>query len=96
MVFKNQIYSAVPKRPRQSGFTLVELMVVILIIAVLALLVFGLSSKMVQKAKKVASINAMRQVSAGTLSYSTENNGSLNRVIFPGENTKLAAGGTIA
>jgi prepilin-type N-terminal cleavage/methylation domain-containing protein len=90
MSSKNPIRrSAVPKRNRQLGFTLVELMVVIAIVAVLALIVFGLSSKMIQKAKKVASVNGMRQVAVGTLSYATENNGSLSRVIFSGENTIL-------
>jgi prepilin-type N-terminal cleavage/methylation domain-containing protein len=89
MLSKNSIRSAASPRSLLSGFTLVELLIVIAIIAVLALLVFGLSSKMVQKARKVASINGMRQVAVGTLSYSSENNGSLNRVIFTGENTIL-------
>ncbi len=89
MFSKNPIYSSVSKKPRQLGFTLVELLVVILIIAVLALLVFGLSSKMVQKAKKVASINSMRQVAVATLAYTSENNGKLNRVIDKGETSLL-------
>lgn len=67
-----------------------ELLVVIAIIAVLALLVFGMSSKMLQKAKKVASINSMRQVAVGTLSYSTENNGAINRVVFTSDASVLA------
>jgi prepilin-type N-terminal cleavage/methylation domain-containing protein len=82
--------SLLSKKARHPGFTLVELMIVIVIIAVLALLVFGLSSRMAQKAKKVNSISAMRQVAAGTLSYATENNGSLNRVIFPSDTALLA------
>lgn len=92
MQSQNPVCSAIPKNRRQPGFTLVELLIVIVIVAVLALLVFGMSSKMLQKAKKTASINSMRQVALATTVYTSENNGDLLRVIYPSD-TKLLSGG---
>lgn len=77
--------------PRRPGFTLLELLIVIVIIAALAALIMGMSRKMTEKAQRIASISSMRQVAAGTLAYTTENNGELNRLLT-GEETILHGG----
>ena len=61
-----------------AGFTLVELLVVILIIAVLATLAIYASRNVKQKAYQVKALNSIRQVSAFNTAYSTENNGDIN------------------
>ncbi len=66
-----------------------ELLIVIVIIVVIAVLALGMYRKVMMKAKIVASTSGMRQVSVGTLNYSVENQGALNRVIFSNENELL-------
>ena len=82
MLSKNPSCNAVPKNRRNPGFTLVELLIVIAIIAVLALLVFGLSSKMMDKARRVSALSALRQVATANLAYSAENSGNINTIRF--------------
>ncbi|MEP4079663.1 type II secretion system protein [Haloferula sp.] len=54
---------------RTRGFTLVELMVVIVIVTVLASLVFMFSNRAMNKAEKVTAIQQMRDLSAGMEAY---------------------------
>ena len=58
----------------RRGFTLVEIMVVIAIIAVLATLIFSISGKMLLKAEKVACTSLVRNFSVAIISYESEHN----------------------
>lgn len=58
----------------RRGFTLVEIMVVIAIIAVLAALVFSVAGKMILKAEKVACTGLMRDISISLTSYESDFN----------------------
>jgi prepilin-type N-terminal cleavage/methylation domain-containing protein len=82
MRIENLNDSAVPKRACRPGFTLMELLIVIAILAVLALLIFGLTTKMMQKAKRTSAISAMRQVTSANIAYSAENFGNINTIRF--------------
>lgn len=82
---KNPICAAVPKNRRQPGFTLVELLIVIVIIAALAALIFGMSKKMIQKAQRVNALSALKQVATANVAYSTENFGNINTMRFTGD-----------
>lgn len=68
-------------RPR--GFTLVEVMVTISIIAVLALVVLVMTRRIQASALQAKALNSMRQVSVGNTGYSMENNGDINVVLDP-------------
>ena len=61
-------------RPISHGFTLVEILVVIAIIAVLASLVYSIAGKMMLKAEKVACTALMRDVSLSLISYEADFN----------------------
>ena len=61
-----------------KGFTLVELLVVISIIAALAALLFSLIGKMREKAYQVNALSSIRQVGVGCVAFSAENNGDIN------------------
>jgi prepilin-type N-terminal cleavage/methylation domain-containing protein/prepilin-type processing-associated H-X9-DG protein len=61
----------------RRGFTLVELMVVIVIIAVLASLVFMGARRLKDKAAMVTAMNNMKQVVTGAQTFSSENNGAI-------------------
>jgi prepilin-type N-terminal cleavage/methylation domain-containing protein len=66
------------KEPRKfhkfnAAFTVVELLVVITIIAVLAALLFSLSSRMQNKASSAISVSNLRQIGAAIAAYATEN-----------------------
>lgn len=64
---------------KRDGFTLVELMVVIVIVVVLASLVFALSKRAIKSANSVKDMAAMRQVYQTLPMYAADNNG-----YFPG------------
>jgi prepilin-type N-terminal cleavage/methylation domain-containing protein len=72
--------TAYPKS--RVGFTLVELLIVIVIIAVLAALIMGLNRKMSEKAQKVNAMSVLKQVANANIGYSTENSGKINTVRF--------------
>lgn len=61
-----------------SGFTLVELLVVILIIAVLATLAIFATQNIKQKAYQTKALNSIRQISTGNVAFSIENNADIN------------------
>lgn len=75
-------------RNRDRGFTLVELLVVILIIGALAGLFFSLIGKMRDKAYQVNALSAMRQVGIGNVAFSAENNGDINTLKYDGDPTE--------
>lgn len=56
------------------GFTLVELLVVIAIVAALAALVFSVTTKAIQKARKTSCTNLMRNMEISLESYMMEQN----------------------
>lgn len=72
-----------PPFQRQRGFTLVELLVVIVIIAVLAGLTFALVGKIKQKAYRATALSSLSQVATFNMAYATENNGNINTYRWP-------------
>lgn len=64
---------------RPSGFTLVELLVVITIIVVLAALSFSGYSFTMKKVRMGTTMDNMRQLATGTLLYSQDHNGCIPR-----------------
>lgn len=61
---------------RSHGFTLVELLVVIAMIAVLATITVTMTFRFRKSADRTSSINALRQIQLGNISYAMEHNGS--------------------
>ena len=59
---------------RKTGFTLLELLVVIGIVAILASLLLTAVSLAVGKARRVACMNNLRQISLGVRMYSDDSN----------------------
>ncbi len=64
-----------PIHRRTSGFTLVELLVVISIIAVLATLTFLGFTRMRAAADKATTVSNIRQLQGANQSYATDHNG---------------------
>ncbi len=60
-----------------KGFTLVEILVVVTIIAILAALIFPLASKMVAEGHKAKCTSNLRQISAAIMSYAADNDGKI-------------------
>lgn len=65
------------KNRRQNGFTLVEMLVTIVLIAVLGGLGYTCVTKAREKTRTVVEINAARNLVTGYLGYTTENSGLL-------------------
>lgn len=70
---------------RNRGFTLVELLVVISILAVLAGLVLALTRNVKAKAYEANALSSLRQVATFNVAYSTENNGDINTMRYGGD-----------
>ncbi|HET6247060.1 MAG TPA: type II secretion system protein [Tepidisphaeraceae bacterium] len=68
--------SSFPVRLR-SGFTLLELLVVIGIILVLAGLIYPITTRVIQQSRAVRCASQERQIYAATMSYVMDNNGYL-------------------
>lgn len=69
-----------PNRPgwiRNLGFTLVEVLVVISIIAVLAIVSLSIAGKMRKVASSAVCVTHMRQIASGIVSYTQDRNGRL-------------------
>lgn len=65
------------KTRTRHGFTITELLIVIVIVGVLAAILFSLAGKMKTNAEKAACVGNMRNVGNAMVSYSAENNGFL-------------------
>jgi prepilin-type N-terminal cleavage/methylation domain-containing protein len=75
-----------PRNPIfRRGFTLVELLVVITMVAVLAVMVAGVSLKIREKAKRATATSALRQTAIANVGYSVENFGNINTVRYVGD-----------
>lgn len=72
-LMKKNPHPFTPPRSHTSGFTLVELLVVITIIIVLAALTFSVTSKIRVAAAKTKSINQMRNIHVAVASYTADN-----------------------
>lgn len=70
---------------QSNGFTLVELLVVITIIAVLAGVVIAMVGRVKASAQRANAMSSIRQVATFNLAYAAENNGNLNIYRFPGD-----------
>jgi prepilin-type processing-associated H-X9-DG protein/prepilin-type N-terminal cleavage/methylation domain-containing protein len=64
-----------PRNTRQTGFTLTEVLVVILIVVVLAALLFPLFRGMRENGRAAVCVNNLQQIGIGLNSYISENNG---------------------
>jgi prepilin-type N-terminal cleavage/methylation domain-containing protein/prepilin-type processing-associated H-X9-DG protein len=85
-----------PPRNLRSGFTLVELLVVVGIIAILVSLLLPALNKARQQADSIKCMSNLRQISVGLFAYSAENSGwvipSYNLPQSPGSPTNWVAG----
>jgi prepilin-type N-terminal cleavage/methylation domain-containing protein/prepilin-type processing-associated H-X9-DG protein len=68
-----------PEPKKSRGFTLVELLVVIIMVAVLAVIAFTYARKGIASADRAACLGIMRQYGSATAAYIADHNGS-----FPG------------
>lgn len=57
------------RKTRRSGFTLIELLVVIAIIAILAAILFPVFAQAREKARAIACVSNLKQISGATLQY---------------------------
>ncbi|MEY3896434.1 MAG: hypothetical protein RLZZ214_1954 [Verrucomicrobiota bacterium] len=76
-----------------KGFTLVELLVVITIIAVLAALTMTVTGNIRAKAQQANALSALRQIAGFGAAYSAENNGDINTLRWDGDKNEGPKGG---
>jgi prepilin-type N-terminal cleavage/methylation domain-containing protein len=69
---------------RRSGFTLIEMLVVVAILALLAVLIVPSVSRSIASSRNVQCMNNLRQVGAAILMYAGENQGRLPPAGFYG------------
>ncbi|MEX1117888.1 MAG: type II secretion system protein, partial [Terrimicrobiaceae bacterium] len=72
-------------KPKLRGFTLVELLVVIGILAVLAALLAPMLSTMQKNADRTKATGLMRSVGTAIFAKASENNGRLPGPLWPGQ-----------
>lgn len=70
-----------PRRKRR-GFTLVELLVVITIIALVLTMLFPAIGRMREKAKRATCLNNLRQITQAALLFASENGGALPHPMY--------------
>jgi len=70
------VRSSINRNHGRNGFTLVELLVVISIIAVLSAILFPVFTQAKQAAKTASCLSNMKQIATGQLMYLTDNDGS--------------------
>jgi len=68
-----------PRKPMQRGFTLVELLVVIAVIAILAALLLPALTRSKSAAKRIQCVSNLRQLGLATQMYWDDNNGACFR-----------------
>ena len=78
------------KKPLQPGFTLVELLVVIGIIAIVMAILLPTLSHAQQQSRAIKCMSNMRQIGMGLVMYSQDNNG----YVIPSYNLPWASGAT--
>lgn len=74
---RKDLRATVGRAPARSGFTLVELLVVIVIVASLAGLLFAMANRMKKKAESAACMSNLRQLTSIALAYSSDHHGDL-------------------
>lgn len=82
---KTQQSPSQAKRSLSRGFTLVELLVVITIVAVLAALTFAITRNVRSRAFQANAMESLRHVAAANAAYSAENNGDINTLRWIGD-----------
>lgn len=80
----------IPIRDSQSGFTLVELLIVIAIIGVLATILLAATSKMTEMGNRAVCVGNLRQIAAAWQGYLAD-----NKYIFPGNYTPMPDDGGV-
>jgi prepilin-type N-terminal cleavage/methylation domain-containing protein len=75
-----------PRTSSASGFTLVELMIVVAMIAVLVTITVTVSLSFRKLADRTSAMNAMRQIQMANISYATEHKGSFVPPVVTQEN----------